>query len=529
MSKFNYEDWLEEYKKIKGGGRVDLVITHKKIFFNSINAKFIRQNFSSSKQTVVKTISNLTKKGTSNCVKYILKNSEDGYAINQYNEKVNADDIIKNWSKDFSNNPNSKESLHLVFSVKEDCNSYYVTNALKKAVKETMENNFYDYKYVMVLHTHQNNPHIHVLINKNNILTKKKLHFKNKSDIKAMFDKVREDFTYSLNFYGLKGYANKRSLEKDLKLEYNKIKDSLDINTYCKDKLMDIYRFTNTNLEMKKINADIKINRLKTGYDEIKNKRVDLINLINLYQKKKNKKRFKLYKDLKEINRELNNVENHLKNEINRYQNLNRKIKENNDNTLEHYKDNSKDLILQENFCYNFKKLHSKGLTSKGDYERYIRVKNSIEVTKKLLDENAKISIDSSLAYAKVFGNDKNNIFNLSKKLDSLDKSIHILKQSDMNFEEYSNYLKQLEKNKEFLSDLIDERFEKIEKIVKGKGNNIDRDSFIYKEYKKAVDLLNKESVIKEIEANSYSNNKIRDMANKKDEKIKDKELYFGR
>ncbi|WP_170000651.1 hypothetical protein, partial [Campylobacter sp. RM9328] len=124
----------------------------------------------------------------------------------------------------------------------------------------------------------------------------------------------------------------------------------------------------------------------------------------------------------------------------------------------------------------NFKKLHSKGLTSKGDYERYIRVKNSIEVTKKLLDENAKISIDSSLAYAKVFGNDKNNIFNLSKKLDSLDKSIHILKQSDMNFEEYSNYLKQLEKNKEFLSDLIDERFEKIEKIVKGKGNNIDRD-----------------------------------------------------
>ncbi|WP_096025439.1 hypothetical protein [Campylobacter lanienae] len=98
-----------------------------------------------------------------------------------------------------------------------------------------------------------------------------------------------------------------------------------------------------------------------------------------------------------------------------------------------------------------------------------------------------------------------------------------------MNFEEYFSYLKQLEKNKEFLSDLIDKRFEKIEKIVKEKGNNIDRDSFIYKEYKKAVDLLNKESVIKEIEANSYSNNKIRDMANKKNEKIKDKELYFSR
>ncbi|MCI7364701.1 MAG: hypothetical protein MSH23_06715 [Campylobacter lanienae] len=67
-----------------------------------------------------------------------------------------------------------------------------------------------------------------------------------------------------------------------------------------------------------------------------------------------------------------------------------------------------------------------------------------------------------------------------------------------MNFEEYSNYLKQLEKNKEFLSNLIDERFEKIEKIVKEKGNNIDRDSFIYKEYKKAVNLLDKDSVIRE-------------------------------
>ncbi|WP_096021887.1 hypothetical protein [Campylobacter lanienae] len=76
-----------------------------------------------------------------------------------------------------------------------------------------------------------------------------------------------------------------------------------------------------------------------------------------------------------------------------------------------------------------------------------------------------------------------------------------------MNFEEYSNYLKQLEKNKEFLSDLIDERFEKIEKIVKEKGNNIDRDSFIYKEYKKAVNLLDKDSIIRERKKTSLTLN----------------------
>ena len=43
MSKFNYEDWLEEYNQIKGGGRVDLGITHKKIFFNSISFKSIKK------------------------------------------------------------------------------------------------------------------------------------------------------------------------------------------------------------------------------------------------------------------------------------------------------------------------------------------------------------------------------------------------------------------------------------------------------------------------------------------------------
>ncbi|WP_096023980.1 hypothetical protein [Campylobacter lanienae] len=92
-----------------------------------------------------------------------------------------------------------------------------------------------------------------------------------------------------------------------------------------------------------------------------------------------------------------------------------------------------------------------------------------------------------------------------------------------MNFEEYSNYLKQLEKNKEFLSDLIDERFEKIEKIVKEKGNNIDRDSFIYKEYKKAVNLLDKDSIIRERKNFSYSKSKIRE------NEVKDKEIYLGR
>ena len=36
MSKFNYEDWLEEYSQIKGGGRVDLGITHKKYFLTQL-------------------------------------------------------------------------------------------------------------------------------------------------------------------------------------------------------------------------------------------------------------------------------------------------------------------------------------------------------------------------------------------------------------------------------------------------------------------------------------------------------------
>ena len=80
----------------------------------------------------------------------------------------------------------------------------------------------------------------------------------------------------------------------------------MDIN--CKDKITNIYRSTQKNLEMKKIDTDIKINRLKNSYDELKKKRIDLIDLINLYQKKNNKKRFKLYKEFTQFNTTKNEI-----------------------------------------------------------------------------------------------------------------------------------------------------------------------------------------------------------------------------
>lgn len=44
----------------------------------------------------------------------------------------------------------------------------------KLAVSNALQENFGDYKFVMAMHSHQNNPHIHVLINKKIFLQAKK-------------------------------------------------------------------------------------------------------------------------------------------------------------------------------------------------------------------------------------------------------------------------------------------------------------------------------------------------------------------
>ncbi|RDU65782.1 hypothetical protein CQA53_05675 [Helicobacter didelphidarum] len=188
------------------------------------------------KQAIVKLLSNLSVNGFKNALRYIIQNAEEHAAINHYGEQQKASEIFKDWNDDFTGKKNAKEVWHVCFSIKEIPSTKNLL-ALEKSVKNLLQKNFYAYKYCYVLHTHQNNPHIHVLINKNNMFSHKKLHFKEKNEIKDFFTTLRNDFTQGLNYYGLH-YYNASTYEKRNLLEENlhsfQYKDSNQLNLVTK-------------------------------------------------------------------------------------------------------------------------------------------------------------------------------------------------------------------------------------------------------------------------------------------------------
>ena len=152
-------------------------------------------------------------------MQYIIKHSESEYAINELGVRVEAREILQDWSKDFSKKASAKEAWHLCFSIKEEVNPHNIS-ALQQSVQEVLAKNFCEYKYVCVIHTHQNNPHIHVLINKNNLFTHKKLHFQTRGEIRNLFNGLQEDFAFALNFNGNLNYHNAYKFEKHNVLDF---------------------------------------------------------------------------------------------------------------------------------------------------------------------------------------------------------------------------------------------------------------------------------------------------------------------
>ncbi|GAA9772031.1 hypothetical protein VN0299_13460 [Helicobacter pylori] len=81
-----------------------------------------------------------------------------------------------------------------MFSIDENCNEKNL-KALELSVYQTLTNTLgYDYPFIMKLHTHQNNPHVHVIINKTNKITHKQLRFNSKDSCKEFYHTLRETF-----------------------------------------------------------------------------------------------------------------------------------------------------------------------------------------------------------------------------------------------------------------------------------------------------------------------------------------------
>lgn len=237
---------LEDWRDIRAKKTFDDTHFH-------IKREFIKSNFSGGnrvKQVLVKNIGNCSKKRLENALRYTIKNS-DSKAVDQDGKEVGVDEILEDWKKDFSGKENSKEGWHLVFSINEEVNAKNM-KTLEKAVKDTMEKNFFEYKYVLVKHTHQNNPHIHVIINKNNIFTKKKLHFKDCDSFRDFFSTIRDDFAMALNYYDPKlKYVNLSKHNRDLELQkiQEKTLNNLDLKVSLdkRVKKLEVESVINTN------------------------------------------------------------------------------------------------------------------------------------------------------------------------------------------------------------------------------------------------------------------------------------------
>ncbi|WQT18659.1 relaxase [Helicobacter pylori] len=174
------------------------------------------------KQVVIKNIGNMTRLHSKRAMDYIAKHGE--LVRDEFFNEVNYNDIAEQWNEQFEKLLENKSrvkncALHLVFSIDENCNEKNL-KALELSVYQTLTNTLgYDYPFIMKLHTHQNNPHVHVVINKTNRITNKQLRFNSKDSCKEFYHTLRETFKDDLfaNSKGELQYSNTPNIYKVIK------------------------------------------------------------------------------------------------------------------------------------------------------------------------------------------------------------------------------------------------------------------------------------------------------------------------
>lgn len=508
--KYNPDTFLEEYRKIKKASSKEIKFQKAKLVFGkSPSYNFSKAN--KSQAVVVKLLSNLGKKGVKNAISYCVRNSESSFVANENGDKVSVKEILNDWEKDFGNNENSKEAWHLCFSIKENPTQENL-NKLQESVSEVMQEKFYGYKYAMILHTHQNNPHIHIVVNKRNFLTNKKIHFENKGDIKEFFSDIREDFSYSLRARGL-NYENKNALEKNLEASYQKKKERVDtLKTDFREffkNYYDEYDFTiknNKDLEDKKK----KIANFMKENENLYKQKSNLIDLLVQYTEQKSKKRYQALKEIKKINQSLREQKSTIARELKEL------------SLLEKQQDNFKQMqtkaiyatahnvFIQKDFIKAYEKMYPnhKG-ASKTQIKDYFLVKSAIEKQTKEIETNyRKVIKENNLDFLKTYNPAlKTNAFKLVKSYKELEKNIYLLQNSSLESYETKNYIETLQKNQKFIQKLMDKRSEELEKKIKERMQKDKRiqhletrsksDNFLINEYALACKFLQKESFIK--------------------------------
>lgn len=473
------------YARIENRKKFERSISIKNYF---LNVKSPRSAKKTPKQCVVKLCSNLTSKGGKNALFYIAKNSLDNLIMNENGERLSPSEVFKSWQKDFSKNENSKDCWHLVFSVKDESRNQPSLDALLKAVNDTMKENFFGYKYALCVHSHQNNPHVHVVINKRNIFTENKIHFDSKDEIKEFFNNVRDDYAKNLNFQGF-NYFNVNSMAKDLNKEKSRAENALNNAYDTKFKCQNVY---NTLRELSEEKIVVKTIQKENVDKELEKNLLEhqhLIDLLNQYNYYENKKKWAVLAKIKENNKERKELCDTGKRVDKELKDIKRNIEKINASANEIYKSNLSDYNTLKSFCYDFEKRFLKNADKKS-MDFYFKAQKELKEIGNKIDCDLKNSIDSAMLYKKLFNKDE-NCFNIIKGLDMIEKNKTALYSCDfLNDDEKKGYEKIFNDNEKFMRELLDKRFEKIKEKVEN-SDNLSKNDFLYKEYKKTISYLN--------------------------------------
>ncbi|KMZ50705.1 relaxase/mobilization nuclease domain-containing protein [Helicobacter pylori] len=225
-------DELFDYEIIKPKKTLKIRYTYAKRYYKEVEkfaknlTQLAQEEFmrlrEPQKQVVIKNIGNMTRLHSKRAMDYIAKHGE--LVRDEFFNEVNYNDIAEQWNEQFEKLLENKSrvkncALHLVFSIDENCNEKNL-KALELSVYQTLTNTLgYDYPFIIKLHAHQNNPHVHVIINKTNKITNKQLRFHSKDSCKEFYHTLRETFKDYLfaNSKGELQYSNTPNIYRAIK------------------------------------------------------------------------------------------------------------------------------------------------------------------------------------------------------------------------------------------------------------------------------------------------------------------------
>ncbi|QOQ91998.1 hypothetical protein HW260_11550 (plasmid) [Helicobacter cinaedi] len=443
---FDYEE--EKRKKIK-----DEVVPKKRLELFSSRLFSVIQERKFAKQVMIKLLSNLSAKGVKNALNYVIRNSESTFALNQDNELVSLEDIMNDWQKDFSPKENAKEAWHFTFSLDEAVDKHSL-EALKISVSEVMKKNFFEYKFVSVIHSHQNKPHIHIILNKNNIFSRKKLHFKSKQDIKDFWNLLREDFKNSLNFHNPNlNYENKYKFERDLLKQHARasLEIPLNINNEISKSMHSIVN-----------KISLYESKIQTINEAIRQKVATKILLVNEAKElmaSGNKLYYKKLKLVKSHNSEISELKQSLQDYKTKIKALRVIEKELNYERLS-YKMTMLHLPKKQAYLKFLESNVTNKNYSKNDVYLISQIKNDLFVNEAKLEKHLKENLELDLLLSNSL-NKKSNVFTLINMAKDLEYHLNAINRIDISLDlndKIQAYTHKLNKNKDFVINLCKEK-----------------------------------------------------------------------